>query len=84
MIEDLRMEKSAIQRAFSDERQRNMSLEDRTQVLDSRLVALEREINELRAVNVRLSDSDAAANREVTHLRERNEVLLNENEHMRK
>lgn len=47
-------------------------------------MALEREVTELRAVNVRLSDSDAAANREVAHLRERNEVLLNENDHMRK
>jgi len=73
-----------MQRAFSDERNRNMSLEDRSKVQDSRLSALEREVIELRAVNTRLHDSEVAASRELTHLKERNNTLFVENEQMRK
>lgn len=39
---------------------------------------------ELKAENVRLHDSDIAANREVESLRERNTILMNDQESMRK
>jgi len=39
---------------------------------------------ELKAENVRLHDSDTAANRELESLRERNTILMNDQESMRK
>ena len=84
MIEDLRQQKEAIQRAFSEEKTKNFSLADRTKFQESKLAQLEREVIDLRAVNVRLHDSEAATTREVEQLRDRNALLTSEGDHMRK
>ena len=71
-------------RAFSEEKHKNLDYHQQTKFQDSRMVQLEREVIELKAENVRLHDSDIAANREVESLRERNTILMNDQESMRK
>ena len=78
------MQKEAIQRAFSEEKHRNIDLADQQRCQQNRISDLEREVIDLRAVNVRLHDSEVAANRELELLRERNGLMLSEAESMRK
>ena len=57
LIEQERQEKEALQRAFSEEKHRNLNLVDRTRTQETRLEQLEREVGDLRAHNMRLRDS---------------------------
>ena len=84
LIEQERNEKAALQRAFSEEKNRNLNLMDRTRNQESRLEQLEREVNELRSHNMRLRDSEGVATRELESMRERNSALLSEAEQMRR
>ena len=69
LIEQERNEKAALQRAFSEEKNRNLNLMDRTRNQESRLEQLEREVNELRSHNMRLRDSEGVATRELESMR---------------
>lgn len=84
LIEQERQEKEALQRAFSEEKHRNLNLVDRTRTQETRLEQLEREVGDLRAHNMRLRDSEGAATRELESMRERNSALLSEAEQMRR
>ena len=46
-------------------------------------MALERELEQQKATNVRLHDAEVAANREVEGLRERNVALMRDSDQMR-
>lgn len=72
LIEEIRLQKDAIQRAYSDEKMRNIELHDRNKAQSLQITALEAQIAELRSDNVRANDSEIVANRELDQLRERN------------
>ena len=72
-----------IQRAFSDEKLRNMELIDRQKGKDMHISQLENQIVELKSDNVRLNDAEIVACRELDSLKDRNKILLSEAESMR-
>lgn len=74
-IEEERLRAQQIERAFSDEKRRNMDMAEIQKVSDERLRALEAEVLELRSSNVRLRDAEIASGRELQQLRERNATL---------
>ena len=74
-IEEERLRAQQIERAFSDEKRRNMDMAEIQKVSDERLRALEAEVVELRSSNVRLRDAEIASGRELQQLRERNATL---------
>ena len=60
-----------------------MELLDRNKAQDMHICSLEAQMADLKADNVRASDSEIVANRELEQMRERNNQLLREAESMR-
>ena len=64
-IEEERLRAQQIERAFSDEKRKNMEMTEIQRVSDDRLRAMEAELIELRSSNVRLRDAEIATGREL-------------------
>ena len=64
-IEEERMRAQQIERAFSDEKRKNMDMAEIQRVSDARLMAMEAELTELRSTNVRLRDAEIANGHEL-------------------
>ena len=64
-IEEERLRAQQIERAFSDEKRKNMDMAEIQRVSDERLRAMEAELIELRSANVRLRDVEIASGREI-------------------
>ena len=70
--------------AYSTEKNKANFLESKNDEAQYRMMAQERELIDLRAVNVRLMDSEAQINQELEKFRERNITLMSENEIQRR
>lgn len=82
-IENIRREKNELYRAFSEEQERNLRLSDQHKCLDQRVLSMEHQIIDLKSELVKSQDNERVTRKEVEMLRERNDALQRENEHMR-
>ena len=82
--ERLKYEMAEAELGYSTEKNKAAFLETKNGEAQYRIMHQERELIDLRATNVRLSDSEAQVNKELENFRERNITLMSENENMRR
>ena len=80
----LKTEIHETEQAFSSEKMKSMHLENKNDEAQFKIVQKEREIIDLRAANVRLSDSETHMAKELELVRNRNIQLMSESENMRR
>ena len=80
----LKTEIHETEQAFSSEKMKSRHLENKNDEAQFKIVQKEREIIDLRAANVRLSDSETHMAKELELVRNRNIQLMSESENMRR